>query len=119
MRRTGDLADTVVEVDMKKGKGTGFTFVDYHPYAQGHREGPAVLCEQGTLGEAYETGHDPGLFLGEIGKRIPQALPGIKEGRMIQLSSFRTNVLFVPSGRALIFSACDMKKAERRLYEEK
>jgi starch synthase len=33
VRRTGGLADTVVEVDPKKGKGTGFTFIDYHPDA--------------------------------------------------------------------------------------
>jgi starch synthase len=33
VRKTGGLADTVVEVDIKKKKGTGFTFVDYDPDA--------------------------------------------------------------------------------------
>jgi starch synthase len=33
VRRTGGLADTVVEVDPKKKKGTGFSFIDYHPDA--------------------------------------------------------------------------------------
>jgi starch synthase len=33
VRRTGGLADTVVEVDAQKKKGTGFTFTDYRPDA--------------------------------------------------------------------------------------
>jgi len=33
VRKTGGLADTVVEVDTKKGEGTGFTFSAYNPGA--------------------------------------------------------------------------------------
>ena len=33
VRKTGGLADTVVEVDTKKGEGTGFTFTAYNPGA--------------------------------------------------------------------------------------
>lgn len=33
VRHTGGLVDTVVEVDPQKKKGTGFTFIDYHPDA--------------------------------------------------------------------------------------
>jgi starch synthase len=44
VRRTGGLADTVVEVDPKKGKGTGFTFVDYHPDALWKAIDKALQC---------------------------------------------------------------------------
>jgi starch synthase len=33
VRHTGGLVDTVVEADPEKKKGTGFTFIDYHPDA--------------------------------------------------------------------------------------
>jgi starch synthase len=44
VRRTGGLADSVVEVDLKKKKGTGFTFVDYHPDALWKAIDKALQC---------------------------------------------------------------------------
>jgi starch synthase len=44
VRKTGGLADTVVEVDIKKKKGTGFTFVDYDPDALWKAIEKALKC---------------------------------------------------------------------------
>ncbi|OGP53783.1 MAG: starch synthase [Deltaproteobacteria bacterium RBG_13_52_11] len=44
VRRTGGLADTVVEVNPKKRKGTGFQFIDYHPDALWKAIDKAVQC---------------------------------------------------------------------------
>jgi starch synthase len=44
VRRTGGLADTVVEVDPKKKKGTGFQFIDYHPDALWKAIEKALQC---------------------------------------------------------------------------
>jgi len=44
VRKTGGLADTVVEVDIKKKKGTGFTFVDYDPDALWKAIAKALQC---------------------------------------------------------------------------
>jgi len=44
VRKTGGLADTVAEVDIKKKKGTGFTFVDYDPDAFWKAIAKALQC---------------------------------------------------------------------------
>ena len=44
VRRTGGLADTVTEVNPKKGKGTGFTFSEYDPDALWGAIGKALHC---------------------------------------------------------------------------
>lgn len=44
VRKTGGLADTVVEVDIKKGKGTGFTFSAYEPDALWKAIEKALKC---------------------------------------------------------------------------
>lgn len=44
VRRTGGLVDTVVEVDAQKKKGTGFTFVEYHPDALWKAIAKALEC---------------------------------------------------------------------------
>jgi starch synthase len=44
VRTTGGLADTVLEVDIKKKKGTGFTFVDYDPDALWKAIKKALQC---------------------------------------------------------------------------
>jgi starch synthase len=44
VRKTGGLADTVVEVDIKKGKGTGFLFSAYDPDALWKAIEKALQC---------------------------------------------------------------------------
>jgi starch synthase len=44
VRKTGGLADTVVEVDIKKGKGTGFLFFAYDPDALWKAIEKALTC---------------------------------------------------------------------------
>lgn len=44
VRKTGGLADTVVEVDIKKGKGTGFLFSAYDPNALWKAIEKALQC---------------------------------------------------------------------------
>jgi starch synthase len=44
VRKTGGLADTVVEVDLKKRNGTGFQFIDYHPDALWKAIANALQC---------------------------------------------------------------------------
>jgi starch synthase len=44
VRKTGGLADTVVEVDVKKGKGTGFLFSAYDPDALWKAIEKALAC---------------------------------------------------------------------------
>jgi starch synthase len=44
VRHTGGLVDTVAEVDPKKKKGTGFTFIEYHPDALWKAINKAVQC---------------------------------------------------------------------------
>jgi starch synthase len=44
VRKTGGLADTVVEVNIKKGKGTGFLFSTYDPDALWKAIEKALTC---------------------------------------------------------------------------
>ena len=83
VRKTGGLADTVVEVDVKKGKGTGFLFSTYDPDALWKAIQKALACfaDKDRWGQLVQQAMAQDFSWSRSAREYLKLYQGLKSGR--------------------------------------